>query len=114
MLDYASSVSELWLPGVAGPQDDFVQRLHRQIERFAADHGLEQPIVEVRLRDGTSYALGSISADPGYGFITIRPHAEDTPDEVIVPVGALARIDLCDVRGEDPRPGFSLPEASAG
>ena len=35
---------ELWTPGMAGPLDDLVARIHRRIESFAAEHGLEQAI----------------------------------------------------------------------
>ena len=43
---------ELWTPGMAGPLDDLVARIHRRIEAFAAEHELEQAMVEVELSDG--------------------------------------------------------------
>ena len=102
----------LWLPGVEGPQDDFVERLHRQIERFAREHGVERVSVEVELDGGSRFPLDTISAEPGYGFVTLRPHAtgdEDVPDEVVVLIASIRRIELDDA-GDARRPfGFTLP-----
>src|SRR5206468_6469180 len=76
---------ELWVPGAEGPHEDFVDKLHRAI----AAHG-ENVVVTIELRDGTRYELISISPEPGYGFITVRPHPEgEGPTEVIVPIGAI-------------------------
>ena len=44
-----SVVPELWTPGMAGPLEDLVNRIHRRIEAFASEHGLEQAMVEVEL-----------------------------------------------------------------
>jgi hypothetical protein len=106
-------VPELWLPGVEGPQDDFVERLLRQIERFARSRGVDRISVEVELDDGARLHLDTISGEPGYGFITLRPHPTDdpeVPDEVILPIVSLRRIELDDA-SEQQRPfGFTLPE----
>jgi hypothetical protein len=106
-------VPELWLPGVEGPQDDFVERLLRQIERFARSRGVDRISVEVELDDGARLHLDTISGEPGYGFITLRPHPTDdpeVPDEVILPIASLRRIELDDA-SEQRRPfGFTLPE----
>ena len=105
---------ELWIPGVAGPHEEFIARLHRQIQRFADARDIAQAVVEVELRDGSRFKLGSISPEPGYGFVTISPHPEeDTPEELIVPVGAIARVELYRADEPEPRFGFSLPEPSA-
>jgi hypothetical protein len=97
---------ELWVPGVEGPHDDFVDKLHRQI----AAHG-ENVVVTLELRDGTRYELISISPEPGYGFITLRPHPEgESPSEVILPIGAIAQIRLHAPQAR-PQFGFSLPQA---
>ena len=106
-------MSELWVPGAAGPQEDFVQRLHRQIQRFAQERGLAKAVVEVELRDGSRYGVDSISPDPGSGFVTLTlQQEEDDPAQLIVPVAALSRIELYT---EDEKPeafGFSVrPEA---
>ena len=104
---------QLWLPGVEGPQDDFVERLHRQIERFARMRGVERISVEVVLDDGSRFHLDTISPEPGYGFVTLRPHPTDDPeipDEMIVPIASLRRLELDDAN-EQRRPfGFTLPE----
>src|SRR5207245_7333391 len=60
-------VSELWVPGMAGPLDDFVTRLHLQIDQFGAT---AETRVEVELREGAHAAVQAISAEPGYGFVT--------------------------------------------
>ena len=86
---------ELWIPGMAGPLDDLVARIHRRIEAFAAEHGLEQAMVEVELSDGALLRLESLSPEPGYGFLTLVPHAEDgEPQELIVPLGAIRQLTL--------------------
>ena len=68
---------ELWVPGFAGPLDDLVDRIHRRIEQFAEEAGVERPSVEVELADGARYDVEALTAEPGYGFVTIRPHAGD-------------------------------------
>src|SRR5207344_540268 len=73
---------DLWIPGFAGPLDDLVNRIHRRIEQFASESGVEQPAVEIELAGGTRYTVESLSAEPGYGFVTLRPHAaDDAPQE---------------------------------
>src|SRR5437588_12035865 len=69
---------ELWIPGAATPSiDDFVERVHRQIARFAGELPGGEAQVELELRDGLVLPLESIVAEPGYGFVTLRPHGED-------------------------------------
>jgi hypothetical protein len=103
---------DLWIPGFAGPLDDLVNRIHRRIERFSTESGVERPAVEVELAGGVRYAIESLSAEPGYGFVTLRPHAgDDIPDEVIVPVGAIMRVELSQAAEERGRLGFSLPSS---
>jgi hypothetical protein len=105
-------VPELWLPGVEGPHDEFVDRLHRLIERFAREAGVERAAVCVELEDGARFALDSLSPEPGYGFVTIRPHrAEDpdTPEELVVPIVSLRRIELDRAEEERERFGFRVP-----
>ena len=104
---------DLWVPGLEGPHEDFVARLHRQIKRFADGHGVSQPVVEIELRDGSRFQLDSVSPEPGYGFVTISPHPdEDTPGELIVPLGAIARIELHAADEPEPRFWLSLRETS--
>ena len=103
---------ELWIPGMAGPLDDLVARIHRRIEAFAREHGVEA-MVEVELYDGALIRLASLSPEPGYGFLTLVPVAEDAePQELIVPLGAIRQLTLSRAEPEQ-RIGFSLPaEAS--
>jgi len=103
---------ELWTPGMVGPLDDLVGKIHRRIEAFARDHG--ETMVEVELSDGALHRLVSLSPDPGYGFVTLVPQADDgEPQELIVPLGAIRQLTL--TRAEPPhRIGFSLPSAEPG
>jgi hypothetical protein len=110
---------DLWLPGAHAPQDELVARIHHYIERFAAEAGVDRAFVQVELADGSRLPLDSLSPEPGFGFITLRPHRgagddEDVPEELIVPVGAIRRIELDRVDEERARFGFSLPEDRAG
>ncbi|MGZ4390294.1 MAG: hypothetical protein ACXVZL_13025 [Gaiellaceae bacterium] len=49
--------------------------------------------------------MASIEPEPGFGFVTLIPHG-DEPREVIVPLGAFARITLRPLSDEHPF-GFS-------
>jgi hypothetical protein len=100
---------DLWVPGAAEPSlDGFVDRVHRQIERYTATHSSEQTHVEVELGDGERLTLRSLSAEPGYGFLTLSVHAADgDAEEHVVPIGAIRRIALGPA-DESRRPGFAL------
>ncbi len=94
---------------MAGPLDDLVGRIHWRIETFAAEHGLEHAMVEAELTDGSLHRLATLSAEPGYGFLTLVPHAEDgEPQELIVPIGAIRQLTLSRAEPESPV-GFALP-----
>ena len=94
---------------MAGPLDDLVARIHRRIESFAAEHGLEQAMVEAELSDGSLLRLVSLSAQPGYGFLTLVPHPVDgEPEELIVPLGAIRQLRLTRAEPESPV-GFTVP-----
>jgi hypothetical protein len=106
---------EVWVPGMAGPHEDFVARLHREIERFARERDIDRAYVEVELRDGSRFGLDRVSPEPGYGFITLTPQAqEDDPEEIVVQIGAIARIDLFRAEEHRARLGFTpgFPPAS--
>ena len=99
---------ELWIPGAATPSiEDFVDRVHRQIERFAKESPGGEVQVELELRDGSVIPLESILPEPGYGFVTLRPHGR-RKEEVVIPVGAIARLRLSPPE-EHPPFGFSKP-----
>ena len=102
---------ELWTPGMSGPLDELVTRIVRRIEDFRTEHELEQAGVSVELSDGSVHRLASLSADPGFGFVTLCPHRDDDePEELIVPLGAIRQIRIGAVEDE-PRLGFSAPAA---
>jgi len=97
---------ELWVPGAAEPSlDDFVERVHRQIERYTATHAADRSHVEVELAEGERLALLALSSEPGYGFLTLSVEGE----HLIVPIGSIRRIALGPA-DEDRKPGFALPE----
>jgi hypothetical protein len=103
-------MSDLWLPGVSGPLDELVSRIHLRIEAVAAEEG-KQPRVDVELREGATVAVRSLSAEPGFGFVTLCPHTDEGADEEwIVPVGAVACITIRAAEQSEPF-GFSLPTA---
>jgi hypothetical protein len=105
------AVTELWIPGAAGPHDDFVGRLHRLIERFAERNGVQKAIVTLELHTGARFDISSIAPEPGYGFVSVCPHGEeDAPAELIIPIGTIARIELRRTEEEEPKLGFSMPE----
>ena len=101
---------DLWVTGAAEPSlDDFVARIHRQIERYTSTHSADRSHVEVELGDGERLTLESLSSEPGYGFLTLTVQGEDEADQVIVPVGAIRRITLGPA-DENQKPGFALPD----
>ena len=96
---------DLWVPGAAEPSlDDFVARIHRQIEQYTATHSAERSHVEVELADGERLTLRSLASEPGFGFLTLSVDGE----QLIVPVGSIRRITLGPA-DEDRKPGFALP-----
>ena len=82
-------MSTLWIPGAAGPLEQFVDRLQRRIADYAQRHGLEQVAVEVQLVDGALFAVKDISAEPGFGFVTLIPF-DEPEEELIVPSAQFA------------------------
>ena len=107
---------ELWIPGAAEPSlDDFVERVHRQIERFTAGHDADETLVEVELADGERFALQALSPEPGFGFVTLAVHPDEGgPQQLIVPVGAIRRVTLGPAEKEHARLGFALPGRERG
>jgi hypothetical protein len=108
-------VSDLWTPGRAGSADELVDRIHRQIARFARERGIEQPVAEVELRGGSRFELEALRPEPGYGFVTIRTHTgdDDVPAELIVPIGLIERIELYAAQDKPSAFGFSAPQTEA-
>jgi len=102
-------VPDLWTPALSGPLEELVTRIVRRIEGFRAEHGLDQAGVSVELADGSLHRLATISAEPGFGFVTLCPHCHDGgPEEVMVPLGAIKEIRIGAVEDE-PQLGFSPP-----
>jgi hypothetical protein len=99
---------------MAGPLDELVTRVRRMVEAFAREHELEHAEVRVELADSREYVVESISAEPGFGFLTLVPHREggQEPRQVVIPIGA---VKLVEISAPDPvRPlGFRLEDVSA-
>ena len=100
-------MSELWVPGGLSV-DDLVDRVQRQIARFAEEEGIPQALVEIELRDGSRFVLDGLAPEPGQGFVTIRPHPEEDGRraDVIVPLTAVARITI--TAPDDPETPFGF------
>ena len=101
---------DLWTPGSAGPLDQFVERLERQIRAVAEKAGVERAYVEVELSDGSRFAVDSVSAEPGFGFVTLSPHPDDdraAPASLVVPLGAIRRIEIDRVDEKEHPFGFT-------
>ena len=105
---------EVWIPGAAEPSlDDFVERLHRQIERFTEGHDSDETNVEVELAGGERIDLQALSAEPGFGFVTLTAHTHDGhQQQLIVPVNALRKITLGPA-DEQHQLGFTLPPTTS-
>jgi hypothetical protein len=104
---------ELWTPGMMGPIEELVTRIERRVEGFRTEHGLERAGVSVELADGSLHRLESLSPEPGFGFVTLRPHPDgDEPVELIVPLGAIREIRI-GVPEDEHRFGFSPPDEGA-
>lgn len=95
---------------MAGPLDELVKRILRRIEVFKDEHGLSEVEVTVELVDGSLHRLQTLSADPGFGFVSFRPHGGEEPEERIVPLGAVREIRLA-APGSEQALGFRVSEA---
>ena len=100
---------EMWVPGAAGPLDQFVDKLQRRVTEFGQRRQLPEVAVEFELADGAIFTVRAISAEPGFGFVTITPHpeADEEEEDVIVPIGSIRRITLGRPEPARARFGFS-------
>jgi hypothetical protein len=99
---------------MAGPLEDLVQRILRRVEAFKAEHSLDDAEVSIELVDGSLYRLKTLSAEPGFGFVSFTPHGEDgDPEHVIVPLGAVRELRIAAPEHEHAL-GFSTQPAAAG
>jgi hypothetical protein len=105
---------DLWVPGSAAPTDEFVGALHRQIQRYADRVAVKVAFVEIELADGQRFPLDVISPEPGFGFVTLRPHQtedeDELPEELVVPIASIRRVELSRAEEHRERFGFSLPD----
>ena len=123
--------SQVWIPGsgVSGDDpsssvDDFLKRVHMQIQNFVEQCQCERAVVEVLLHDGRRLRLRSLSSEPGFGWVTLHPIPEDggdgsdeeesdTPvdEALILPLQSILRIVMRRPDNEEPqRFGFVPPE----
>jgi hypothetical protein len=78
---------------MAGPLEELVKRIERRVVRFKEEHSLAEVEVTIELADGSLHRLKTVSAEPGFGFVSFCPHCEDDdPQEIIVPLGAVREI----------------------
>ena len=97
---------------MAGPLEDLVQRILRRVEAFKAEHSLDDAEVEHRARG--RLRLKTLSAEPGFGFVSFTPHGEGgDPEHVIVPLGAVRELRIAAPEHEHAL-GFSTQPAAAG
>lgn len=118
---------EVWIPGTAAAQppsvEDFIKRVHAQIQVFAKECKCERAVVEVLLHDGRRLRLHSLSPEPGLGWVTLRPFpdddekpldaGEDTPvrETLMLPLQSIVRIVMRSPEEEEQHPfGFVTPE----
>lgn len=92
---------------MAGPLDELVKRILRRVELFKEEHALQEVEVSIELLDGALHRLQTLSAEPGFGFVSFRPHEGD-PEEVIVPLGAVREIRI-GPPNPGQAPGFAGP-----
>ena len=93
-----------------GPEGELVRRLNAVIAAFALDQRVPRALVHVEFADNARFTLHSLSAEPGFGFVTIVPHPEDLPDTpgaLVVPVASIKRIELDAVEEARAHLGFS-------
>jgi hypothetical protein len=106
-------VPDLWTPNAGLPHEAFVEQLHKAIASFAETTGVEKPVVEVELADGSRFVLERIEPDPGFGMVTlyVTDARDDAPEALIVPIGSLRRIELRTAPEKAESVGFSIPLA---
>jgi hypothetical protein len=90
---------------MAGPLEELVKRIERRVEAFGERHGLRDVEVTIELADGSLHRVRTLSAEPGFGFVSFCPHGDDQQAEVIIPLGAVREIRLS-VPGSEQAFGF--------
>jgi PII-like signaling protein len=119
-------------PTVTGPipaepltlEEQWAAALVAEIEEFAERHARPQPLVRVTLADGEQLFLAALEPRPGHGFVTLHPHPERAADlvttrdrsvmvprSVVVPLSAIAKVELLRhvPRGARSNVAFILP-----
>jgi hypothetical protein len=97
-----------------GPLDELVQRILRRVEAFKAEHSIDDAEVSIELVDGSLHRLKTLSAEPGFGFISFTPHGEGgEPEHVIVPLGAIRELRIAAPEREQAL-GFGTHPDAAG
>jgi hypothetical protein len=94
---------------MAGPLDELVKRILRRVDAFREERSLDEVEVSIELVDGSLHRLKTLSAEPGFGFVSFCPHCDDgEPQEIIVPLGAVREIRI-GAPGPDQAVGFVGP-----
>jgi hypothetical protein len=97
---------------MAGPLDELVARMRRIVDAFTQEHELEHAEVRVELADGRELVVEAVSAEPGFGFLTLVPHRGENqePKRVVVPIGAVKLVEMSAPDPERPL-GFRVEDA---
>ena len=64
---------------MAGPLDELVKRILRRADLFKEEHEIDEVEVRIELIDGSLHRLQTLSAEPGFGFVSFRPHDGERP-----------------------------------
>ena len=97
---------------MAGPLEELVKRIERRVESFKEEHVLAEAEVRIELSDGSLHRLRTISAEPGFGFVSFCPHCDDDdPQEIIVPLGSVREIRI-GAPGPEQAVGFTSTASS--
>jgi hypothetical protein len=81
------------------------------VASFVDEHRLETAEVRLELADGSRHLVASVTAEPGFGFLSFVPHrgVGEEPRHVVVPIGAVKTIEISAPDPEQPF-GFTLAE----
>lgn len=103
----------------------WVGRLAAQVDAFARERSLHEPLVRVTLVDGEQFFLAALEPQPGDGFVALSPHPEHyremvegqggamlAPRVLIVPRESIVKVELLAKTPHGTRSlmGFKPPE----
>ncbi len=76
--DLGRLMPELWTPAMAGPLEELVKRVHRRIDGFREEHGLDEVACHDRARStALVYRLASLAPSPASASSRLCPHCDE-------------------------------------